>query len=94
MKRGSENIHDVGRVIAFNDKPMLTIYKDEEQCNVINGTDKLFYPPLQRRTDIIWVYGAGACKSFPLRYQYMKTMRGTKTAYKGLSLLDPLVNLN
>ncbi len=51
--RGSKNIRDVGRVIAVNDKP-LTVYKQDEKCNVINGTDMMFFPPFQRRDEILW----------------------------------------
>lgn len=88
--RGSKNIQDVGRVIAVNDGP-LNVYKQEEKCNVINGTDMMFFPPFQRKDDIIWGFAPAACKSFPLRFKYKKTVRGVKTSYKYLHFSDPLV---
>lgn len=94
VMRGVKNIHDTGRLIALNDEPTLKLFKHDERCNVINGTDKLFYPPFQKKNDIIWVYSKDACRSFPLRYNSTKTVRGAKTAWKALNLADPLVDLN
>lgn len=91
--RGVKNIHDVGRLLAVNDKPTLKVFKEDPKCNIINGTDKIFYPPLQKKLDIIWVYSHDACKSFPLRYQYKKTMRGASTAWKSINMSDPLVGI-
>lgn len=94
LMRGSKNAHDIGRLVAVNDKPTMTVYKKDDKCNVINGTDKLFFPPFQRKEDIIWVYSHDACKSFPLRYSYMEKLRRMKTAWKTLYLSDPLVKLH
>lgn len=71
----------------------MKVYKQDAQqkCNIFNGTDKLFFPPFQKRRDIIWAYSHDACKSYPLRYAYMKTVRGAKTAWKTLDLKDQLV---
>lgn len=81
----------MGRVVAVNGRPTLKVFKDDQKCNVINGTDKLFYPPFQKKRDIIWAYSDDACKSFPLRYQYTKWLRGAKTAWKSVHMADPLV---
>lgn len=89
--RGVKNIHDVGRIIAVNDKPTMTVYKEDEKCNIINGTDKLFYPPFQKKNDITWVYSNDACKCYPLRYAYKKSVRGARTTWKALDMADPLV---
>lgn len=77
--RGGKNVRDVGRVTAINDGP-LNVYKQDEKCNVINGINYL------------WGYSDAACKSFPLRYKYRKTVLGVRTAYKYMHLSDPLVN--
>ncbi|KAJ6644521.1 Sensory neuron membrane protein 1 [Pseudolycoriella hygida] len=90
--RGSKNIQDVGRVVAINGEPMLKVYKDNVKCNLINGTDKMFFPPFQQKQDILWVHAENACKSFPLRFKYMKRKRTISTAYKFVDLSDPLLN--
>lgn len=91
LYRGVKNIHDVGRIAAVNGKISLKAFKKLESCNIINGTDKLFYAPFQKKDDIVWVFSDDACKSFPLRYSHMETVRGAKTAWKTLDLKDPLV---
>lgn len=88
--RGSRNIQDVGRVLAVNDGP-LNVYKKLEKCNVINGTDMMFFPPFQHRDDILWGFAPAVCKSFALRFKHRKTVRGVKTSYKYLDFFDPLV---
>ncbi|KAJ6635489.1 Sensory neuron membrane protein 1 [Pseudolycoriella hygida] len=95
VMRGVQNIHDVGQITAVRGKPKLNVFKHDDKCNVINGTDKLFYPPFQKKNDVVWVYSDDACKSFPLRFQYEQSVRGMRTAWKSLnisdsSLMDPL----
>lgn len=91
--RGSKNIRDVGRVVAINGERILKIYKENEECNVINGTDAMYFPPFQRRDEVIWAFSDSACKSFPLRYKYKTIVRGIRTHYKYLYLSDQLVGL-
>lgn len=94
--RGSRNIQDVGRVIAINGEAMLSVYKESNnyKCNLINGTDKMFFPPFQQKSDVLWIHAESACKSFPLRFKKMKRKRTINTAYKTVDLSDPLVCLN
>lgn len=94
IKRGSTNIRDVGQVVAVNEQPMLKIYKQDEKCNVINGTDMMYFPPFQRQDEILWVFSESACKSFPLRFKHKETVRGVKTAYKNMFISDPLVGFS
>lgn len=91
--RGSENIRDVGRVTAVNNEHILKLYEEDERCNVINGTDTMYFPPFQLKDEILLVFSSAACKSFPLRYKYMKRVSGVKTAYKFMDFTDPLVGL-
>nr|QGW45471.1 sensory neuron membrane protein 1e [Bradysia odoriphaga] len=90
--RGSRNIQDVGRVIAINGEALLSVYKQNYKCNLINGTDKMFFPPFQEKSDVLWIHAESACKSFPLRFKKMKRKRGITTAYKFVDLADPLLN--
>ncbi|KAJ6635490.1 Sensory neuron membrane protein 1 [Pseudolycoriella hygida] len=89
--RGSKNIQDVGRVIAVNGKSKLNVFKDKDECNVINGTDATYFPPFQQREQTLWGFSDRSCKSFPLRHKKMKRkFFGVKTAHKILNFSDPL----
>lgn len=90
--RGSNNIKDVGRVIALNEHPTLKVHEDEK-CNIINGTDAMYLPPFQRKDELLWAFSNDACKSLPLRYKHKKTVHGVRTAYKSMYASDPMVNL-
>lgn len=92
VRRGSRNIQEVGRVIAVNGEALLSVYKDNFKCNLINGTDKMFFPPFQQKNDVLWIHSEPACKSFPLRFKKMKRKRTINTAYKYVDLNDPLVS--
>ncbi len=89
--RGSRNVLDVGKVTAVNGEPILKVYKDDNRCNLINGTDKMYFAPFQQKNDILWIHDEGTCKSYPIRLKKMKTVRGVKTAYKIFDPTDPLV---
>lgn len=91
LLRGSKNTDDIGRIIRVDDEPKQNIYKQHEKCNVINGTDKTFFPPFQRKQQTIWVYSHDGCISFPLVYSETAMLRGARTAFKNLYLSDPLV---
>ncbi|KAG4076310.1 hypothetical protein HA402_005753 [Bradysia odoriphaga] len=91
VMRGSKNVRNVGRVIAINDRP-LSVYKHDEKCNVINGTDTMTLPPFQYRDEILWIFSDAACKSFPLRFKYKTRVRGIKVTYKYLQFSDPLMS--
>lgn len=90
VMRGSKNVHNVGRVVAFNGGP-LKVYKNDDTCNTFNGTDTMSFSPFQLSKEILWVFSDAVCKSFPLRFKYKKMMLGLRTTYKYLSLADPLV---
>lgn len=94
LLRGNKNTDDIGRIIRVNDEPTQNIYKQHEKCNVINGTDKTFFPPFQHKRDTIWVYSHDACISFPLVYDETAFLRGARTAFKNLYPSDPLVRLH
>lgn len=94
LLRGNKNTDDIGRIIRVNDEPTQNIYKQHEKCNVINGTDKTFFPPFQKKRDTIWVYSHDACISFPLVYAESTFLKGAWTAFKKLYLSDPLVRIH
>lgn len=92
--RGNKNTDDIGRIIRVNDDPMQNIYKHDAKCNVVNGTDKMFFPPFQTKRETIWVYSHDACISFPLVYSNTEFLKGAHTAFKALYLSDPLVKFH
>lgn len=95
MLRGSRNVLDVGRVTLIDGEPILKVYKDQKQnrCNVVNGTDKMYFAPFQQKNDILWIHDISSCKSFPLRLKKMKRVHGVKAAYKFYNPMDPLVSI-
>ncbi|XP_063706224.1 sensory neuron membrane protein 1-like [Culicoides brevitarsis] len=94
LLRGNRDTNDIGRIIRVNDEPMQNIYKHDSKCNVINGTDKTFFPPFQRKRETIWVYSHDACISFPMVYSHSQFLKGAHTAFKSLYLSDPLMSPN
>uniref|UniRef100_A0A336LTW5 Sensory neuron membrane protein 1 n=1 Tax=Culicoides sonorensis TaxID=179676 RepID=A0A336LTW5_CULSO len=92
LNRGAKNVNDIGKIIRVNNEPTQKIYKQYELCNVINGTDKTFFHPFQKKQETIWVYSHDACISFPLVFSEMAVLRGARTAYRNLYLSDPLMN--
>lgn len=94
VKRGNERLGDVGCVLSVNSERMLNIFKEDERCNVFNGTDKTLFPPIQKKHDTVWTYSNDACKSFPLRFKYMKKLFHINTAFKSALFTDPLVKID
>lgn len=89
--RGLENVHDVGRIVGFNGEPELDIFEDEA-CNVINGTDELFFGPFMEEEDIELAYEFQACQSLSYHFRELTNIKGHKTVRKVLKGLDSKVN--
>lgn len=94
VQRGSHGMDVLGNVVAVNSEKTLNIFKEDERCNVFNGTDKTIFPPVQKKKSVVWTYSNDACRSFPLRFKYMKKHRHLKLAYKSALFNDPLVKTN
>lgn len=52
--RGKKNSQDLGRVVAFNDEPEMSVWNKDE-CNEFVGTDSTIFPPYMDPKDGIWV---------------------------------------
>lgn len=61
VKRGVQNIQEVGQVVKFNDKTEMD-YWDGMPCNQIKGSDTTMYPPFMEGTGDIWNFGAEICR--------------------------------
>lgn len=94
VKRGSGRLNDLGCVLSVNSERMLNVFKEDERCNVFNGTEKTLFPPMQKKHEVVWTYSNDACKSFPLRFKYMTKLRHINTAYKSALFTDPLVKID
>lgn len=98
MKRGRDNIHELSNSVAVDSKRTVKAFKDDERCNVIRGSDRTIFSPLQKKSEVIWIYSAKACKSFPLRYRHTKKLWNINSALKAPifndTLLHPSCNCN
>lgn len=61
MKRGIENIKDVGRVVEYEGKKQLTVY-DGEECNKFRGTDSTIFSPFLTTSDKIEAFAPDLCR--------------------------------
>lgn len=63
---GQSDVHDVGRVTAWNGEPQLKFWKDE--CNKIKGTDGSTFPPDILPNTTLYLFNRDMCRSLPLVY--------------------------
>lgn len=70
---------------------MLKAFKEDEKCNIVNGTDASMAHPFQRKDEILWFLAEEACRSFPLRFQHKKTIKYINTFLRTTHFTDPLV---
>lgn len=89
--RGLENVHDVGKIIAFNGQPELDYFADEA-CNVINGTDEYFFAPFMEQEDIEQAYDYQSCGSFSFKFDRLTNIKGHKTVRKIME--PPIAQVN
>ncbi|XP_063708643.1 sensory neuron membrane protein 1-like [Culicoides brevitarsis] len=86
--RGLENVHDVGRIVEFNGLAELETYDDDE-CNVINGTDEMFFGPFMEWEDPVVSFDFQLCRSFNYNYDRDTKVKGHKTTRKILQSFEP-----
>lgn len=61
VKRGMENIKDLGRVVEFKDQRVQTVWNGEE-CNELKGTDSTIFPPFLTSKDKIRGFLPDLCR--------------------------------
>lgn len=88
--RGSKNIKDVGKIVSVNGERLLEKF-DDDNCNVINGTDMDVFPPKQQKDEEQWIYAHDFCRSLVLQYGGRKRIHGIKTMMKELNWNSNLV---
>jgi hypothetical protein len=61
VKRGIQDIKDVGRVVEYEGEKHLTVY-DGEECNKFRGTDSTIFPPFLTPSDKIEAFAPDLCR--------------------------------
>lgn len=61
VKRGIENIKDVGRVVEYEGQKQLSVY-DGEECNKFRGTDSTIFPPFLTTSDKVEAFAPDLCR--------------------------------
>lgn len=68
VNTGAQNVNDVGKVLAVNEKTKQNIWKTDK-CNEVHGTDGVIYGPNDvRRHKPVLVYLPEFCRSLPLTF--------------------------
>lgn len=83
----------MGRVIEYNDEPMLDIW-DGDECNEIRGTESSIFPPFTAKDDGIWAFEGGICLSMKAKYERPSKYRGIPTLRYHLDMGDIAVCRN
>ncbi|XP_065158178.1 sensory neuron membrane protein 1-like isoform X2 [Atheta coriaria] len=78
VKRGVQNIMDLGQVVEFEGKPKLDMWGSEE-CNTYGGTDSTIFPPFLKEEDGLVSFAPDICRRLPAYYV-------ENTKYDGISV--------
>lgn len=88
MKRGRENIRDLGKIIKFNGEEYLDTWFDDE-CNEIKGTDGTVYPPLTEKEEGVWLHIPQLCRPFGGEYKGTSKVSGIRTNHFEVNITVP-----
>ena len=89
VKRGMEDIKDLGKLVEFKDQKVQTVW-DGEECNALRGTDSTIFPPFLTKKDKIEGFLPDMCR-YVLHH---RTTNSPRVKYL-LALTDvPLNNKN
>ncbi|XP_069696282.1 sensory neuron membrane protein 1-like [Periplaneta americana] len=87
VKRGIENIKELGRLVEFRDQPEQTVWSGKP-CNTLNGTDSTIFPPFLTKKDNITGFLADLCRAPDAEYQYQTTYSGIRAFKYAVDLGD------
>ncbi|KAJ9589996.1 hypothetical protein L9F63_016888, partial [Diploptera punctata] len=76
LKRGIENILDLGRVVAWKEETRMSVWSGP-RCNEFYGTDGSVFPPFLEDGVPIQAFAPDICRSLMVNYK-------DKTEYKGI----------
>ncbi|XP_028032110.1 sensory neuron membrane protein 1 [Bombyx mandarina] len=77
VKRGVQNVMDVGRVVAIDGKTKMNVWRDS--CNEYQGTDGTVFPPFLTHKDRLQSFSGDLCRSFKPWFQKKTSYNGIKT---------------
>lgn len=78
MKRGKENINELGKILLYNDEPVMYDW-DDDACNEIRGSDGTIFPPFQKKEDGYWIFAGPICRSLHATHQERSQYAGIRT---------------
>jgi len=61
VKRGIQDIKEVGRVVEYEGKKQLSVY-DGDECNKFRGTDSTIFAPFLSPSDKIEAFAPDLCR--------------------------------
>jgi len=61
VKRGMEDIKELGKLVEFKDQKIQTVW-DGEECNTLRGTDSTIFPPFLTNKDKIEGFLPDLCR--------------------------------
>ncbi|CAB3227796.1 unnamed protein product [Arctia plantaginis] len=77
VKRGKNNVMEVGSVIAIDGETEQKIWRDS--CNEYQGTDGTVFPPFLTEKDRLQSFSGELCRSFKPSYQKKTSYQGIRT---------------
>jgi hypothetical protein len=74
VKRGIENIKELGQVVQFKGEKKLTVWSGD-QCNNFMGTDSTIFPPFLTPNDTLGAFTPEICRCVPTdRFVYCREL--------------------
>jgi hypothetical protein len=70
VKRGIENIKELGQVVQFKGQKKLTIWSGDK-CNNFMGTDSTIFPPFLTPNDTVAAFTTEICRWVPTLVCFM-----------------------
>nr|AZB52756.1 sensory neuron membrane protein 1 [Heortia vitessoides] len=77
VKRGIQNVMDVGKVVAMDGKTEQDVWTGH--CNQFEGTDGTIFPPFVSANEKIESFSGDLCRTFKLWYEKKSSYKGIKT---------------
>nr|QHR83074.1 sensory neuron membrane protein 1 [Ceracris nigricornis] len=77
VKRGIENIDELGRVVAFNGENKLATWRGDP-CNDLRGTDSTIFPPFITPNDTIHIFAHDICRSMHADFEREQQVSGVR----------------
>nr|QDD67778.1 sensory neuron membrane protein [Galeruca daurica] len=83
--RGTKNYHDVGRIVEYDESPVMSTWPTDE-CNEISGTDGTVFPPMLLKEEGLVSFAPDLCRS-------LKAFWVRKTKYDGIPVNEYTASL-